>query len=37
MHPLVQIISAIVLMIVVEEFVTLMIGLWGKEEEDDGA
>jgi hypothetical protein len=33
-HPLVQITSTILLMIVVEEFVSLMIGLWGKEEDD---
>lgn len=36
MHPLLQVIAALLLMIVVEEFVSLMIGLWGKGEGDDG-
>lgn len=34
MHPLLQVLAALLLMIVVEEFTSLMIGLWGRGDGD---
>lgn len=35
MHPLMSILSAILLMITIDEFVSLMIGLWERPHEED--